>query len=630
MSHHSLETRWKLKVDMSPTEDGTGASRLEKTHLPQDFLTIGKSQPSIPDNRDQLLESATSHSKALPGAPRKFLAKPIEILSRSSEEPRPAVIEADQFALSPSDTGSKVTKGSKDSKEQRPARKFLPEPIETSKSSNRRAHSTSEIHQEDSKSPRKTLAGPRRFTPNLIETDTRSVRKGKFVQLSHQHNAARSSTTRTIISPETPFHASSCVLPESQFSYSSLLRRQQARRHSFRVPDLPSIPSNSSEESDDSRSHSTCTSPLGSSSKMTRDPCATKLPRESCDGGISDYLLSLAARSAQKQLKEQALAAFPNEQVYQPVDHFAIGEDDGDLEEHPDSQMKYQLVKSRRQSSADLSWELEYMRHHKEESEMRLRAMVASRQRGSIPEQNKNENSPPMLGNDLVLPQSVSPEGSMCEHSSADTASFGIQDLCSGCSGLWCAAPHRGDGKVVGLWMGTCCKEEGQEREFHGLLPGIVTPMPRVDEAGVYMGLSPSPSHTHLDRLVASPGNHISRKPTSPGLQTAIKSEFHDGFVTQIYNYLSLGYPCLARYYDYELSRISGIPVQDLRRDDLQTDAKGYVVAPENDNLVNGCARWKALRLYILEWARQEPGMAEDETNLEGWGLPERKGSWAI
>jgi hypothetical protein len=178
--------------------------------------------------------------------------------------------------------------------------------------------------------------------------------------------------------------------------------------------------------------------------------------------------------------------------------------------------------------------------------------------------------------------------------------------------------------------MGTCSKDEDQTRQVHGLFPGIVTPMPRIDSSGVGKGLSPSPSHTHLDRLAASPGNSKLRKPTSPNLQKAIESEFPDTFVTQIYNYLSLGYPCLARHYDQELSRISGISLEDLRWDDLNTDARGYVVAPEHDTLTNACARWKALRLYIQEWARQEPGMAEDETNLEGWGLPERKGSWAI
>ncbi|KAJ5957869.1 hypothetical protein N7501_012148 [Penicillium viridicatum] len=416
---------------------------------------------------------------------------------------------------------------------------------------------------------------------------------------------------------------------ESQFSYSNILHRQQARRHSFRVPDLPSIPSDSSEESDNSRSHSAYTPPPGPSNKATRDSHTSNLPREICDEEISEFLLSIAARSAQIELKEQALAAFPNEQVYEPVDHFAIEEDDGDSDDYHVS-MKYHHVKSRRQSSADLSWELEYMRHHKEEAEMRIRAMGTSGQPKPSSEHTKKRKSPPMLGTDIVLPRSASPEGTICEHASTDVASRGVHDLCTGCGDMWYAAPPRASAKGAGLWMGTCCKDEGQEREVHGLLLGIVTPMPRVDEAGIGMGLSPSPSHTHLDRLAASPGNHNSRKPASPNLQKAIESEFHDGFVTQIYNYLSLGYPCLARYYDYELSRISGISVEDLRRDDLETDARGYVVAPGTDNLADACARWKALRLYIREWARQEPGMAEEETNLEGWGLLERKGSWAI
>lgn len=623
MGSRSAEAHCKLKVD-TPTEDGAKRSRRGESHLTQDVSSIDSSQSEHLDNHCQL-ESTTSHSKAPPVTSRKFLAQPIETLSRSSKEPRHAFAETDQFALSLGKTQPK------DTREQRPMRRFLPEPIETSKFSNRRAHSTSEIHQGISAPPSKTPGGPRRFIPDLIETDTRSVRKREPVRLAQEHKATRSSTIYTGISPDTSARGTPSVLPESQFSYSSLLRRQQqARRHSFRVPDLPSIPSNSSEESDSPRSHSGCTSPLGPSSKMTRDLHTTKLPRESCDEEVSNYLLSLAARSAQKQLKDQALAAFPNEQVYEPVDHFAIGEDEGGLEEDTVSQMNHCQVKSRRQSSADLSWELEYLRHHKEESEMRLRAMAASRQRSSLLTENKNGSSPPMLGNDIVLPQSISPEGTMCEHASNDAASSTVPDLCSDCGGLWCAAPGQGDRKAGGLWMGTCCRDEDQEHEVHGLLPGIVTPMPRIDEAGGGLGLSPSPSHIHLDRLVASPGSHLSQTPMSPDLRMGLQSEFHDGFVTQIYNYLSLGYPCLARYYDYELSRISGIPIQDLRRDDLHTDAKGYVVAPENDNLAGACARWKALRLYIQEWARQEPGMIEDETNLEGWGLPERRGSWAI
>ncbi|CAI7664244.1 unnamed protein product [Penicillium glandicola] len=588
-----------------PTEDGR--EECQSTELQDRTLEC---QPISSGNR-QPLEFALSQSQVSPRVPRRFLAQPIETVSRSSNVQQPA-LRANQPALSEPEIHSK------EPSENRPTRRFLPEPIETSKASNRRSRSTSEVQRKS----HKTSTAPRRFKPDLIETNTRSVQKGEPVRCPQRHSAVGSLAPHTIISSDTTAwpdpnpHTHTYLLPESQFSYSNLLRRQQDRRHSFRVPDLPSIPSNSSEESDHSRSHSAGTSPPGPSSKVTGDLYAGKLSQESRDGEISEFLLSLAARTAQKQLKEQTLAAFPNEQVYEPVDHFAIDEDDGASDNYHVSQMKYQHVKSRRQSSADLSWELEYMRHHKEEAEMRIRAMVASGQPKSSSEHNKSGKSPPMLGNDIVLPRSASPEGTICEHSSIDAGFRGIHDLCTGCGGLWYAEPPRDGRKGAGLWMGTCCKDADQEREMHGLLPGIVTPMSRVDEAG-------------LNRLAASPGNYSSRKPASPNLQKAIESEFHDGFVTQIYNYLSLGYPCLGRYYDYELSRISGISVEDLRRHDAQTDARGYL-APGSGDLVDACARWKALRLYVQEWARQEPGMAEEDTNLEGWGLPERRGSWAI
>ncbi|CAG8045151.1 unnamed protein product [Penicillium olsonii] len=570
-------------------------------------LSAGHSQPKPPKN---------NRSGDVPRTSRKSLAHPVETWSRSSKQ---------QF-LSLGDRCQETTEEThpKNISEAKPPRRFLPEPIETTSTTHRRACSTSEIDDQSVPSHDGTSPAPRRFKPNLIETDTRSFRKAQSFR-NPSHNVAGSSATYATAEVNTRFCPDNHVPPESRFSYASLLRRQQARRHSFRVPELPSIPSSSSEESDDSRSHSMCTSVPGSSDKMTKDPFGPRVHRESCEEEFSEYLLSLAARSAHMQLRDQALAAFPNEQVYEPVDHFAI-DYDRDLEE--DVSTKYTLVKSRRQSSADLSWELEYMRHHKEEAEMRLRAMVTSGQPNPTPQPKKH--SPPLLGKDIVIPQSLSPGGTVCEHSNVGMPSHDASDLCSGCEGLWCAAPRHNSGKSAGLWMGTCSKEPGQTKEPHGLFPGIVTPMPRIDSTGISEGLSPSHSHTHLDRLALSPGISNPRKSTSANLQKAIDSEFHDGFVTQIYNYLSLGYPCLARYYDHELSRISAISIDELRRDDLNTDARGYVVAPTNDQLADACARWKALRLYIQEWARQEPGMADDETNLEGWGLPERKGSWAI
>ena len=40
------------------------------------------------------------------------------------------------------------------------------------------------------------------------------------------------------------------------------------------------------------------------------------------------------------------------------------------------------------------------------------------------------------------------------------------------------------------------------------------------------------------------------------------------------------------------------------------------------------CMRWRALRVYIREWAKQHPNMAGD--GLGGAGIAVRKGSWAV
>ncbi|KAH6603887.1 hypothetical protein Trco_007333 [Trichoderma cornu-damae] len=110
-----------------------------------------------------------------------------------------------------------------------------------------------------------------------------------------------------------------------------------------------------------------------------------------------------------------------------------------------------------------------------------------------------------------------------------------------------------------------------------------------------------------------------------------ILQEFGEDFVTQVYNYLSLGYPAMARGFDEELSRISHIGLDELRRDDEKQMAKGHMVemkldasAPEEER----CPRWVALRVYITEWARQHPDL--DNLDPLAWGVRERRGSWAI
>ncbi|KAL8863844.1 MAG: hypothetical protein Q9198_010291, partial [Flavoplaca austrocitrina] len=63
----------------------------------------------------------------------------------------------------------------------------------------------------------------------------------------------------------------------------------------------------------------------------------------------------------------------------------------------------------------------------------------------------------------------------------------------------------------------------------------------------------------------------------------------------------------------------------------------GYVGAPEGTGCdLRGvqegqCERWTALRLYIFEWAKQQPQMGiRDGAANEDWGARARKGSWAL
>jgi len=117
-------------------------------------------------------------------------------------------------------------------------------------------------------------------------------------------------------------------------------------------------------------------------------------------------------------------------------------------------------------------------------------------------------------------------------------------------------------------------------------------------------------------------------------MEVTIEEEFGDDFVTQVYNYLSLGYPAIARNFDEELAKISHVPVMELRQDDHLAKSTGYIRLGEDGNLVNAditeesCTRWRALRIYVQEWARQQPNMSEVSSG--GAGIAVRKGSWAL
>jgi hypothetical protein len=583
-------------------------------------------------------------------------------------------------------------------------RRFNPEPVESSKITRRPPPPPSkEDGDDDDAGGRLTIRlpssssrpAPRKFPPQLIETASRSVHSREPIPRTDVGGSRPNASYRSSRSSRTPdetflpmtshpgmltevdYAAVSRPPPESRFSYENLVKRATQRSHSFRIPDLPSIPSNSSQNSD---VPSLSTSPSISSDEDRKQAKVKSRHRESCDERFSDYLLSLAARPTEKQLQEQALAAFPNEQVYNPVSHFAIDKEDDDIENEDQSidptYPSFQHDDSysfRRESIADLPYELERMRRYKEDAEVRassggsstgetLRASHCSNPmaRHSAAKVNHVTNttlliggwqadvelgpmrqaaSPPMLGGDIVFPFSLSPQGTRCE-----TGLLSPSPSCSEFadnkqnSNLWLGNPQIETENTCGLWRGLCQKAYMIEEHGPRLRSGIVTPSPEVDGDSYLTLRVPETPHSAYQLLPTPPEDPVSleRMDSILEVEQTIAEEFHDDFVTQVYNYLSLGYPSLAWPYDQELSKISGIPVSELRSDDLRTDAKGYVGAPEGigvsqDGVTTGqCSRWLALRLYIREWARQQPGMARSDKTLETWGLRERRGSWAI
>lgn len=688
-----IETKDEQRITDKPMPASVGAGK-PRRFLPQPMETSSRSSKKQSDalehghtKKDPAEPpDAPSASNGLPSGQRaRFLPQPVEVTHSNNKG-----------AKKHKKINSESAKADAKVKNMKAPRRFLPEPIETMKLSRRRLSKQDDQESSSSSTGRNSSAGqttPRKFAPQLIETGKRSVRRADTLPIRSPSTAL---DDKLVLSDPPPRPHSppisraqqivaanelSMVPQESRFSYASLLQRQEGRRHSFRVPDLPAIPSNSSEGSDDSDTPSLSTTPSASSEGSTSNRLAAKTRfRESCDERFSGYLLSLAARSAEKELRDQALAAFPNEQIHQPVSHFAIdGDEDFGNEDEELMPGEPRIVSRihpvlRRGSTADLSWELEQMRRHKEEAEMKdlgvhksdaheskfSAAAISSRQQ-RIPvdessvfagwrrdlelAQMRHAASPPMLGNDIIFPFSVSPQGTATEtdhlhvhHAEPEPVDDGDQ------AGLWTDHTHAEDEEKPGLWMGLCHRDEGDEEDvhFHRARTGIATPRPS------HGFRSSFDMKDMVDDECASSGSNplemtddpLDIMDVEPDEDNAIEREFHDGFITQVYNYLSLGYPSLARCFDVELSKISGIPVSELRQDDLTAEAKGHVISSPgraSNQTINSsatpetCMRWKALKLYIHEWARQQPemGVLNDES-LDAWGVIERRGSWAI
>lgn len=249
--------------------------------------------------------------------------------------------------------------------------------------------------------------------------------------------------------------------------------------------------------------------------------------------------------------------------------------------------------------------------------------------------------SPPMLGKDLVFRRCPSPKATKLEPDHPFEKRYAEEKQ----------RDHSGN---QGLWRGYCFRSDSNDDY---LVPAdlhaphmLTTPRPPATPGNVSGFVTPGLTDEPVPINGAANGTaeHRARGGKQKGLHMLhgvherlqhekvkserdekISQEFDDLFVTQVYNYLSLGYPAMARSFDEELSRISLMSVEALEKDDGARLAQGHLVEAEKDTpREKRCPRWKALRLYIKEWARQHPDL--DSMDMQAWGVRERRGSWAI
>ncbi|KAK4224387.1 hypothetical protein QBC38DRAFT_485605 [Podospora fimiseda] len=319
-----------------------------------------------------------------------------------------------------------------------------------------------------------------------------------------------------------------------------------------------------------------------------------------------------------------------------------------------------------------------------------------SLERARAAHRRRIKQSPPMLGHDLKFRMCPSPKQTKLEPDH-------LWDLEKG---MTAEEQNRDPTGQHGLWRGYCYTKNPAEKIAQADRPVMITtPLPLTDPnkdpfarefgatAPVEFSVEPSPegplsragtsplppahSHSangntlqvpeHRTRNTVPKGLHmlqnlqnldekLKQEKAAADLEEKIAAEFDDKFVTQVYNYLSLGYPATARLYDEELSKISRISIEDLEKDDvaimedlwgaekgddlmapLRADgekikATGHIMldSEERDNVKeeDRCPRWKALKLYIYEWARQHPDL--NAISPLAWGVQERRGSWGI
>ena len=674
-------TRSSQKVE---DNDSPASPTAKRKFRPEPIETTSKSSKSK--------DAAQAEEKLLRPRP-KFAVEPVETLTASSKEKSKKLdgIEDDarpkrRFAVEPVETSARSSKEKEEPKAAKPKRKFAVQPVEMSTSSSRKKKDDLENTDEQKDTPSRSSSGGRKFTPELVATAKASYRKNRGV----------GSAVPKWLRDEVAEDEGSWSAPEpsdSKFSSANLAKAQKAsRRHSYTVPDLLTIQSDSSEEESPTRPTPAPFSQYGSREQV---------PRVSKRGHAREHQKQLEDL---KLLREQAVAAYGQQEDNVPFNHYGGDSED---EDHSVSVGKLSVQDNadpslfRRMSHNDLHLVMEDMRRHHDQLEQAKHdlqedtagisrfsaAALAARHNLHIShpasstyrtrhEQPKEQQygddelakmrkaaSPPMQGNEIKFPFSVSPKMTRCDPDQvprprrANSEEEEEHDI--GVDGMWSVhvTPIKTDAPT-GLWGGLCQKDENAPtRPVTPLRSGLQTPAvfesrtpargPKTPlKAQMWGGSAFMPLTPPRSKHEKSNDSFTAALHQKLGLERQIDEEFSPRVITQIYNYLSLGYPPLARPFDEELSKISKISIVELRRGDRSDTGtmKGHIGTPEtegdaeedDDGRVKGCRRWDALRHYVREWAKQSPGFAEQRalpnvgTGMWGNNAPVRKGSWGF
>lgn len=641
----------------------TDTSSAEKTTKPRRKFAVEPVETTVKSSKDRDKANGPSESNAKPK--RRFAVEPVETTTRSSKEK--------------DDTTNKA----------KLKKKFAVEPIETSTGHSRKHK---EEAKESDEGPNRSTSDGRRFTPELVGTAKGSYRKS-------QASTIPKWLRKEFVEDEG--HMSAPEEGESKFSAAALARKARAdpRRHSYSVPDLPMIQSDSSEDE-----HNTPHTPVSESYANSRD---NNLPRVN-KKQLHQHLHDQHAQDL-KTLREQAVAAYGAQEDYVAFGHYGGDSDD---EDHSMSVGKLSLQEDadphlfRRMSIHDLHLVQEELRNHHDQLEKAKQglhedtagisrfsaAALAARHHLNIRhptgshyqsrhdhdqrrldenkelQQMKKAASPPMAGNDIKFPFSVSPKMTRCDPDQmprprrANSEDEEEHDI--GTEGMWSQHVSPTLTKAPeGLWGGFCQKADaGPTRPSTPLRSGIQTPA--VEQSNPFGTWTPGRGNKTPKRQGGPLWGGSAFMPLTPPrsrneksndsftvaldkklqLERQIDEDFPPHVITQIYNYLSLGYPPIARPFDEELSKISRISIAELRRDDRSDSGtmKGHIGAPETegdaeedeDGKVKGCRRWEAVRIYVREWARQSPLFQREQVIARAgpgvWGPAVRKGSWAL